>query len=203
MTGNSEKRTRPRVSASLSITPATLSVARSAASNLHLTITSHHPDPITIYADDLSPNLMLKCGAIVITSLSTGTEVQQRRSTHCRIPLQSKVAVPLNERLFYTLLPNAPLTFAAPFILGSTRRGLQGVNGLESGEDYLLTLARDSRIPWNSIRWWEYGTKEQVLYGDDYEHILDGRAVRFGPGPHEAIIVESTSIGAVAFRYWE
>jgi hypothetical protein len=42
--------------------------------NLDLTIISHHTDPITIYADEFSPTLMLTCGAFVITSLTNGSE---------------------------------------------------------------------------------------------------------------------------------
>lgn len=73
----------PNVSVSLSIDPATHSSTDSQAPNLDLTMTSHHPDPITIYADDLSPSLMLSCGAFTMTDLTTGSEKQQRISSSC------------------------------------------------------------------------------------------------------------------------
>lgn len=218
-----ENQSKPKISASLSLFPTTHSYANLQAPDLNLTITSHHPDPITIYADDLSPALMLTCGAFVITALNSGSEVRQSRSTHCRIPPPSKVAVPLNEQLFHTLLPNTPLTLSAPFTRSRTstggkplakddpdytsdrsaKHGACGVDGLEPGQNYTLSLASNPRVIWDIIRWWEYGTKEQVLHADGNESKLDGRAVKFGPGPHEAIMVDSKSIGVVAFQCQE
>ena len=130
--------------------------------------------------------------------------MRQRRSTRCKIPPPSKVAVPLNEQLFRTLLPGTPLVFSAPFYSTLLAKddpnyaaGGGGVDGLEPGHRYVLALADNPRVSWNFIRWWEYGTKEQVLRG---EKKLDGRAVRFDPGPHEAIIIDSKSVRDVAFQ---
>ncbi|MCJ1425511.1 hypothetical protein MMC29_003411 [Sticta canariensis] len=218
-----ENQLKPKISASFSLSPATHSYASSQAPNLNLTITSHHPNPITIYTDDLSPSLMLRCGAFTITDLTTGSEVRQSCSTHCRIPPPSKVAVPLNEQLFHTLPLNTPLTLSAPFTRSRTstddkplakddpnytshraaKHGICGVDGLEPGHNYALSLANNSRISWNIIRWWEYGTKEQVLHKDGSERKLNGRAVKFGPGPHEAIMVDSKSVGVIAFQCQE
>ena len=215
-----DNQSKPEISVSISITPATHSYASPQAPKLNLIITSHHSDPITIYADDLSPSLMLACGAFTITCLTTGCEVKQTVRTHCRIPLPSKVPVPLNEQLFHTLLPNHPLTLSAPFSRSRTdtggrplpqlhpdyasdrraRSGACGIDGLEPGNDYVLSLARTPRIPWNIIRWWEYGTHEQVLYPDGNESALDGWKVRFSRGPHEAITIDTTSIGVVTFH---
>lgn len=214
----------PKISASLSVDPTTHLFANAQAPNLNLTITSHHPDPITIYADNLSPKLMLTCGALTITDLTTGCEVRQSCRTHCRIPPPSKVAVPLPEHLFHTLLPNTPLTLSTPFTRSrtstggkplakqdptytsdySTKGGACGVDGLEPGHRYALSLSSKPRFFWNIIRWWEYGTKEQViLQGNDRnegEGGLDGRKVKFGPGPHERIVVDSAKIGFVEFE---
>lgn len=110
-----ENRLKPNIYASISLSPATHSYTNSQAPSLNITITSQHPKPITIYADDLSPTLMLKCGAFIITDLTTGSEVRQSRSTHCRIPPPSTVVVPLNEKLFHTLLPNTSVALSAPF----------------------------------------------------------------------------------------
>lgn len=212
----------PKISASLSVDPATHLFSSLQAPNLNLKITSHHPNPITIYADDLSPNLMLICGALTITDLTTGCMVRQSCQTYCRIPLPSKVAVPLDEHLFHTLLPNTSLILSAPFTRSRTssggkslakhdpeyasdrsaKRGACGVDGLEPGHRYALSLADKPRFFWNSIRWWEYGTKEQVLHvnGDRGGRCLDGRKVKFGPGPHERILVDTASIGFVEFE---
>lgn len=215
-----ETQSIPKISASLSVDPATHLFSYLQAPNLNLKITSHHPDPITIYADDLSPNLMLICGALIITDLTTGCVVRQSCQTHCRIPLPSKVAVLLNECLFHTLLPNTPLTLSAPFTRSRTstggkplakhdpeyasdrsaKRGACGVDGLEPGHRYALSLAGKPRLTWNSIRWWEYGRKEQILQIDGDKGGLDGRKVRFGPGPHERILVDIASIGFVEFE---
>lgn len=216
----------PKISASISVNPTTHIFTNSQAPNLNLTITSHHRDPITIYADDLSPNLMLTCGALIITDLTTGCEVRQSCQTHCRIPPPSKVAVLLKEHLFHTLLPHTPLTLSAPFGRSrmsstgggkplakhdpeyasdrSAKHGACGVDGLEPGHRYALSLANNKpRFFWDNIRWWEYGTKEQVLHLDGKEGgggRLDGRKVSFGPGPHERILVDSASIGFVEFE---
>lgn len=211
---------KPIISVSISIAPATYSYTNQQAPKLNLIVTSQHPEPITIYADDLSPSLMLACGAFTITNLANGCEIKQSVRTHCRIEPPSKVTVPLNEKLFHTLFPNDPLTLSGPFCRSRTeiggkplakthpdyashRRassGACGVDGLEPGNDYLLSLASTPRVHWNIIRWWEYGTQEQVLYPDGNESALDGRDVRFGRSPHEAITIDTASIGAVTFR---
>lgn len=129
----------------------------------------------------------------------------------------------LNERLFHTLLPNTPLILSAPFARSRTstggkplakhdpeyagdfsaKRGACGVDGLEPGHRYTLSLAGKPRFFWNSIRWWDYGTKDQVLYADGHRGGLDGRKVKFGPGPHERILVDTASIGFVEFECGE
>lgn len=210
----------PKISASLSVDPTTHFFTTSRAPNLNLTITSHHPEPITIYADDLSPNLMLTCGSLTITDMTTGCEIRQSCLTHCRIPPPSKVTVLLNEHLFHTLLPNTPLTLSAPFTRSRTSTGGKplakhdpayasdrsakfgacGIDGLEPRHRYALSLANKPRFFWNSIRWWEYGSKEQVIHVDGEGGGLDGRKVKFGPGPHERIVVDSASIGFVEFE---
>ena len=212
----------PKISVSIQIEPATHSFTSSQPPSLNLTITSHHPDPITIYADDLSPKLMLSCGAFKITDLPTDAEIRQAVRTHCRIPPPTRIAVPLNESLFHTLLPNIPLTISAPFTRSRTstgdkplskhdpayshgsdssaRYGACGVDGLEPGNRYALRLASKPRMFWNVIRWWEYGTKEQVLGGKGDGAELDGRRVKWGPGPHPAIVVDMTSAEAVVFE---
>ena len=213
------KHSKSKISAFLSIYPTTHSYANPQAPNLNLTIISHHPDPINIYADDLSHTTMLKCGAFIITSLTNGCEIKQSVSTHCRIPPPIKVAVSHNERLFHTLLPITPLILSAPFTRsrkstggkplakddpdfasdGLAKHGACGVDGLEHGQHYVSSLAGKLRVRWDVIRWWDYGAKEQVLHAEGDGSGLDGRRVKFGPGPHQAIMVDSTSIGVVVF----
>ena len=216
-----DSQSKPIVSISVSITPATHSYANQEAPNLNLIITSHYSEPITIYADDLSPRLMLACGAFTITCLNNGCEIKQTCRTHCRIPLPSKVHVPLNVPLFHTLLPNEPFTISAPFSrprpetggkplaksdpnYASERvradSGASGVDGLEPGNDYVLTLASTPKVHWRTVRWWEYGTKELVLHPFGEESILDGREVRFCHAPHEAIEIDTTSIPPIMFH---
>lgn len=193
---------KPKISASLSLSPTTHSYANPQAPILSLTLISHHPDPIAIYADDLSPTLMLKCGDFTITTLINGCDVKQTISTHCRIPPPSKVFVSLNEQLFHTLLPNIPLTLSVPFTRsrkstagkplakdnpdfasdGFAKHGARGVDGLEPGQDYVLRLAGKPRVSWDVVRWWDYGTKEHVLRVGCEGSGLDGRKVRFGRG---------------------
>jgi len=213
----------PKIAASLSIDPAIHSFANSQAPNLTLTITSHYQDPITICADNICPKLMLTCGALAYTDVTTGSEVRQSHQTHCRIPPPSKVAAPLDEDLFHTLLSDTPLTLSAPFTRSrkstggkalakhdpeyasdrSAKHGACGVDGLEPGHRYVLSLASKPRVRWDIIRWWEYGTKEQVLHADGDGGRLDGRRVKFGPGRHEAIVVDSARIWGVEFECGE
>ena len=215
-----DTQSKPIISVSIFIIPATYSYANQQAPRLNLIVTSQHPEPITIYADDLSPSLMLACGAFTITSLANGCDIRQSVRTHCRIPLPSKVIVPLNEKLFHTLLPNEPLTISAPFSrsrtgtggrplakshpdYASNRRAISGacgVDGLQPGNYYVLRLASTPNVHWNTVRWWEYGTREQVLHPDGNESALDGRDVQFGRPPHEEIRIDTTSIRAVIFH---
>ena len=64
----------------------------------------------------------------------------------------------------------------------------------------MLQLAEDERVPWDTIRWWEYGMKEEVLHPEGAEGGLDGRKVRFGTGPHEGIRLDFTAFRGVSFR---
>ena len=182
----------PKISASLSIDPQTLSFTDPQIPTLRVTLISHHLSPITVYADDLSPALMLTCGAFTIDDLSNGTEVKQRVRTHCRIPPPTKVVVQLREDLFHTLLPETPVTFTTPF---SHHRF-----GLQAGHRYLLRPADVPRVPWKSVRWWEYGTKEEVLAPDAAGRRLDGRRVMWGKAPHEAIELDVDGDGYVYFE---
>ena len=75
-----------------------------------------------------------------------------------------------------------------------------GVDGLEPGQDYVLRLAGKARISWDVVRWWEYGNMEQLLRKEVDGDGLDGRRVKFGPGTHDAIKVDSTGAWAVVFR---
>lgn len=130
------------------------------------------------------------------------------------------MAVSLNERLFHILLPNTPLTLSAPFTRSRTsnsgkplakddpeytsdhlaKHGACGIDGLEPGHDYVLSLASKSRVPWDIIRWWEYGTKGQILHSENNQCGLDGRRARYGPVPHDAVTVDSTGIGFIVFQ---
>ncbi|KAI0454424.1 hypothetical protein F5B21DRAFT_475336 [Xylaria acuta] len=180
----------PQVSASLSLNPTTYSVSSDEPPHLSLTITSQYTGAITIFADDLSPRLIVQTGcALVITDLADNTVVKQTTRTNCRIPLPQKVAVPLDESLFYTLYPNRPLTLSAPFAGSSKPRATNGVHSLQPGHKYMITLSGSQRLQWNRIRWWEYGTKDEMLAKG-----LDGREVRYGRGPHEPIEIDITSI---------
>ncbi|KAI0549483.1 hypothetical protein F4679DRAFT_546272 [Xylaria curta] len=180
----------PRISASLCLDLDTYSVSSDIPPHLNLTITSHHTDAITIFADDLSPRLITQSGsALIITDLADNTVIKQTTRTNCRIPLPRKVAVSLDESLFYTLYPNRPLTLSTPFTAPSNRRTANGVDSLRPGHKYMITLSGSQRLRWNEVRWWEFGTKEEVLAKG-----LDAREVRYGGGPHEPIEIDITGI---------
>ncbi|KAI0861465.1 hypothetical protein F4860DRAFT_171892 [Xylaria cubensis] len=180
----------PRVSASLCLDLTTYSVSSDKPPHLNLTITSHYTEAITIFADDLSPRLIVQSGcALIITDLADNTIVKQTKRTNCRIPLPQKVAVSLDESLFYTLYPNRPLTLSALFTGPSKRHAANGVDSLKPGHRYIITLSSSQRLRWNRIRWWEYGTKDEVLAKG-----LDAREVRYGRGPHEPIEIDITGI---------
>ncbi|KAI1751257.1 hypothetical protein F4782DRAFT_200674 [Xylaria castorea] len=180
----------PQVSANLGLNPTTYSVSSDEPPHLSLTVTSYYTDAITIFADDLSPRLITQSGcALVITDLADSTIVKQTTRTNCRIPLPQKVAVPLDESLFYSLYPDQSLTLSALFTGSSKRRIANGVDNLEPGHKYMITLSGSQRLQWNRIRWWEHGTKDEVLAKG-----LDGREVRYGRGPHEPIEIDITGM---------
>lgn len=179
----------PQISATLGLDKSIYSISSNDPPELKLTVTSHHTEPITIFADDLSPRLMIRTGSVLtITDLSNNKIVKQTRRTHCRIPPPSHVAVPLEESQFHTLFPGQPLTLSAPF-QGSRSGTTAGVDGLETGHRYMIGLSGSQRLQWNRICWWEYGTKEEILAKG-----LDGREVLYGKGPHEAILVDISAI---------
>lgn len=64
----------------------------------------------------------------------------------------------------------------------------------------MLQLAGGSRVAWDTVRWWEYGIKEEVLHPEGAGEGLDGRKVRFGKGPHEGIVVDATAFKGVVFK---
>lgn len=154
---------------------------------------------------------MLKIGAFTITTI-TGAEIHQVTSTGCRIPPNSKVIVTLDEDDFHTLLPNVLMTLSRPFTRHReggkplakndpeylshmfAKYGVHGVDGLEVGGEYVLGLKEKPRVRWDHVRWWEYGTKEEVLGKG-----LDGRKVRYGKAPHEAIVVDRSGVEPVRF----
>ncbi|KAI0425313.1 hypothetical protein F5Y09DRAFT_352360 [Xylaria sp. FL1042] len=180
----------PTISASFGLNPTTYAVSTDEAPYLTLTIISSYTHSITIFADDLSPRLITQTGCtLVITGLTDNTDVKQTTRTHCRIPLPRKVAVPFDESLFYILLPGQPLIPLAPFTGSSKSRSPNGVDGLKPGQRYVITLSGSQRFQWNRIRWWEYGTKEELLAKG-----LDGREVRYGRGPHEPIEIDISGI---------
>ena len=209
---------QPKISASLSLEPTTHSFRSLQAPKLNLTLLLDYHEPITIYADDLSPSLMLTRGAFTIHYCSSGAEVKQQLRTSCRFEPPKRVPVNLDESAFYTLLPYTPLTLSSPFIRRSKdgkpraasdpeyldgqscRRGSCGVDGLEPGYNYWLSLASKPRGFWYNIRWWEYGIKEDVLHPSGGTNELDARKVKFGPGPHRPIEVDTSKIRSIAFR---
>jgi hypothetical protein len=170
---------------------------------------------------------MLAYGAFAITDLMSGAEVSNIRRNRCKFVPPSKVIVLLHEDLFHTLLPNTPLTLSTPFSrkrshngdkslpkghpdydlgrvnVGSSRREHVpcGVDGLEPGHSYALTLADNPRAEFSRyIRWWEFGRKETVVYGEDGSPKLDGRKVHWGRGLHPAIRLDFSDFKGLVFH---
>ena len=220
----------PKITATISLDPLQHSFSSSKAPTLHLNLTSHHTSPITIYADDISPSLMLAYGALEITDLATGLSVSNIKRNYCKFEPPSKVDVPLREDLFYTLHPNTPLTLSTPFTHKrsndeskplpksqpdygdanpnsrplSTDRTAYGVDSLEADHSYRLTMADNSRANFSKeIRWWEYGPKELVVYGEDGIPKLDGRKVHWRTGPHPSIWIDLSEFNGLTFSCTE
>ncbi|KAI0398884.1 hypothetical protein F4802DRAFT_591719 [Xylaria palmicola] len=208
----------PRLSAMLRLEPATYSLS-SEPSTLYLGITSYHNDPITILTENLSPQWMLRNGtALIITDLDNDCVVEQVKRRPCRIPPPTSVSVPLIESHLYTLYPEQPLVLSAPFSVrfkqqnqspststdpaqewgSQTDRRSSSTQPFVPGHSYKVSLSGDRHLQWYSIRWWEYGTKEEVLARG-----LDRRVVRFGNGPHKPISVDISGINPIIFRCTE
>lgn len=150
--------------------------------------------------------MTLVSGAFTIHDLRNGMEVPQVVRTSCRIEPPSKVQLKLDEVKFLTLQPSTPVTLSAPFSRSSppraasdpayTQKRACGVDGLEPGGHYLLTLENDTRSHWHHVRWWEFGTREEVLGGGD----LDAREVMFRSGLHEPLDIDTSLARPVEFR---
>ncbi|KAI1111618.1 hypothetical protein F5Y14DRAFT_305140 [Nemania sp. NC0429] len=196
----------PRVSAALYLKPSTYSLS-SKPPTLHLEITSYHSSPITIFADRLSPEWMLRNGtALLITDLAGDRVVEQIKRKPCRIPPPSGVFVPLTESKLQTLYPEQPLVLAAPFSINFKRQNNSSESEARKDEressdrplipshKYKVSLSGHRHLPWDSIRWWEYGMKDEVLGTG-----LDGREVRYGRSPHGTILVDTSQIDTIVF----
>ena len=135
----------------------------------------------------------------------------QSRRTHCRIPPPTRVQVTLDPNLFYTLRPLVPLVLSTPFAwpsgdqgqfratsdprYGPIRDPCHGIDGLRPDSRYVLTLSKRSRILWHRIRWWQYGIKDNILAAAD----LDPRRVKYSPGPHDPIEIDTSHISPIWF----
>ncbi|KAI1170792.1 hypothetical protein F4777DRAFT_567785 [Nemania sp. FL0916] len=199
----------PRVSATLRLEPCAYSLSK--PPTLHLEITSYHNSPITIFADDLSPEWMLRNGtALIIMDLAGDRVVEQVKRRPCRIPPPSSVSVPLIESKLYTLYPEQPLILAAPFFINPKKQNNSSERDIETderqsddqpfipGHRYKVSLSGHRHLPWDSIRWWEHGTKEEVLRRGP-----DGREVRYGNSPHGTIAVDISRIHPIVFECTE
>ncbi|KAI1179714.1 hypothetical protein F4777DRAFT_396645 [Nemania sp. FL0916] len=212
----------PEVSATLRLEPSIYSLS-SGPPTLCLELTSHHNCPITIITDRLGPGWMLRNGtALIITDLTSNCIIEQNKRKPCFIPPPPRVSVPLIESHICTLYPDQPQVFSAPFNV-KFRHRLQNGSLVESstlgraqgespdtdrtpssdpplvlGHRYMVSLSDDGHLPWHKIRWWEYGTKQELL-----ERGLNGRTVKHGPAPHGGLHVEKLQIKPIIFTCTE
>ncbi|KAI1108450.1 hypothetical protein F5Y14DRAFT_436163 [Nemania sp. NC0429] len=205
----------PKVSATLRLEPPIYSIS-SEPSTLHLEVTSHHHSPITILADNLSVHWMLYNGtAFIITDLASNRVVEQIKRVPTRTPLPSRFSVPVLDWQLYTLYPEEPLLLTGPFFLHFKQLPEKGpemerdwvsiMGGSPSSAQplllehrYMISLSGDEYMRWDKIRWWEYGTKEELL-----KRGLDGREVTYGAGPHGSISVDTSQIEPIVFKCTE
>lgn len=197
---------KPRISATFTLEPSIHSYSGVESPTLHLTLVLDYDKPIAMYADKLSIPLMLVSRAFTIHDLRNGMEVPQVIRTNCRIKPPSKIELKLGENGLLTLHPSIPVTLSALFSRSSppraasdpayTQKRACGVDGLEPGGHYLLTLKNDTRSHWRHVRWWEFGTKKEILGAGD----LNARKVRFRSGRHEAFDIDTSYARPVEFR---
>ncbi|KAI0508762.1 hypothetical protein F5B22DRAFT_619495 [Xylaria bambusicola] len=207
----------PTVSATLRLEPCIYSLS-SEPPTLHLEVTSYHNGPVTTLIDNLSPRWMLRNGtALIVTDLVNDCTVEQTKRRPCRIPPPSKTSVPLIESQLCTLYPKQPLLISAPFFIRFRQQsallhatdpiqavGIEmdersgNVHPLVPGHKYKVSLSKDEHLRWDSIRWWRYGTKEEVLKRE-----LDGRAVRYGNSPNGVIAVDTSRVAPIVFTCTE
>ncbi|KAI1195864.1 hypothetical protein F5X97DRAFT_326093 [Nemania serpens] len=201
-----------KVSATLRLDPSTYSLS-SEPPTLHLEVTSHYYAPITILADNLSLHWMLSNGtALVITDLSNNRIVEQRKRIPSRTPPPPRYPVSVMDWQLHTLFPGQPLLlsghFSVPF--KQSRENYHPGQGccseidrspsicahpLIPGRRYKVSLSGDEHMRWDRIRWWQYGTKDELLDG-----YLDGREVTYGDGPHGSISIDTSRIDPIVFE---
>ena len=170
----------PEISISLSLSPNPYSYSSTDPPTLSLTATSHAATPLTVltYHTILHPNLALRQSAFQIRDLTTSAPIPQHTVQLSRLAFQRRLGSP-DEQFFLTLFPEQPVTVSTEFgypvssgpplpkghsgrtreaAKGKVDRGVLGVDGLESGREYELSVVRGL-----DVTWWRWGTKEELL----------------------------------------
>ncbi|KAL8992622.1 MAG: hypothetical protein Q9169_006954 [Polycauliona sp. 2 TL-2023] len=169
----------PEIAIRLSFSPATYHYSEPTAPELSLTVTSNAKDPLTIFTwpNILNPHLALLQRRFIITDLTTGLEVPQSTIAIRRAPFK-RVRGSGDEKYFLTVEPGVATSVSCssgsqnPLPKGSDGRKIHdavGVDGLEPGHRYRLTVAEE-----NPRVWWHWGTKDDILV---HKHDVGSRSL--------------------------
>jgi hypothetical protein len=166
----------PSVSLSISVDPSTCSANSETLPTLSLTITLHASCPITActYGTILYPKLALKQKNFSVFDLTANQRVWTEIGKIHRCALRRRLG-DSDEKYYFTLLPETPVTITHPFTLVSRWRNRDPAKGLTrspKARDYKGEVFRNYLEPGHKYRigvegqgigWWRYGTKEEVL----------------------------------------
>ncbi|KAK5115810.1 hypothetical protein LTR85_009404 [Meristemomyces frigidus] len=170
----------PGITIHIAIEPTMYSVSQSAElPTLNLTVTLHASRPITVFTFPTALNLRLALmrNNFCCDDMTTGEPVWLERTKGPQRPAVRRSKQSQDEKYFLELHPGQPTTVSYPFVLvsGWKHRGEAGPQGrgpeltsvyrgqeyrnfLEPGHTYRFSLAEDQ-----SIDWWRYGTRNEVL----------------------------------------
>jgi hypothetical protein len=151
---HSDAQTSPSISVTLALNPPILK--ENEAVELSATVISHAPHPITIltYSSilnlDLAQTLQRSSGNIHCFDLDTDTPVRlQHRVSGRRNPISHKLD-DSDSQYYHTLQPGVPYKFSYPCVVSCQE--------LVPGHSYCLSVDAGE-----TVEWWRYGTKEDVL----------------------------------------
>jgi len=150
--------TPPEISISLSIKPSSFVPGSAETPTISITATSHATQPITIFTWPTIFHLQLaqRRKNFTCIDLTSNTPVFLEITKGPRRPGFSRTKGAPDEKYFFTLEPETPLTFSHPFILAS--RATDGDLAMAQGHRYRYAVSDGE-----ALHYWWYGRRDDIM----------------------------------------